>query len=155
MTDPANAELAAGAWLRGITGLTPAMVATALPDDPKEWKGSGFVVVGPDAGGLPNGYVPWHESVLQLECRAVRPNTLTPDWGVANTLAQHVINAAHANEQLGVTLPTRPGYAPVRITSTAPASTARRVRTDPSSYALYRLDLALNWVQVDQPEGAS
>lgn len=148
--NPATSELAAVAWIKSLTGygFTDGMVATQLPKDQDTWAATGFVVAGPDAGGAQHAYVHWHESVLQLESYGVNPSTLNPDWATANRLLQHITNASRDNASLNVELATRTGYAPVRITGAWPATSAQRARTDPSSYALYRMDLALNWIQI-------
>jgi hypothetical protein len=144
---PATAELAAVAWLKSLNGLGDGMVATQLPKDQDTWTATGFVVVAADVGGAQNGYVPWRQSVLQLETYGVNPRTLNPDWATANYLAELIVAAATGNENLGVELATRDGYAPIRVTDASPATAPNRAETDPSSYALYRTDLALNWVQ--------
>lgn len=150
---PANSELVAVAWVLSLPGISHGMCATQLPKNTDTWAERGFVVVGADAGGSQNPDVPWGESVMQLDIRAVNPNSLNPDWGKAASLAQRIENAALDNLSLGTTLTLRPGYHGARVTSAWTASRARRIPMDPSSYALFRLDLAINWVQVTLTEG--
>ena len=149
---PANSELTGVAWVLSLPGFHHGMCATQLPKDQASWAADGFVVVGPDASGAQNPYIPWGESVLQLDIRAVNPNNLRPDWGKAASLGQRIINAAVEGLSLNTVLHLRPGYHGARVTGATPNSTLRRIPTDPSSYALYRLDLGLHWIQVSLPE---
>lgn len=149
---PATSELVAVAWILSLPDWAPGMCSTQLPKDQNSWAERGFCVVGPDVSGSQNPTVPWGESVHQIEFRAVNPNSLRPDYGLAAALGQRVANAAVAGLSLNTPLTLRTGWHGARVTGAIPRG-LRRIPTDPSSYALYRMDLALNWVQADLEEG--
>lgn len=155
MTAPvlhANNELVAVAWLAGVTGLTPDMVATTLPKDPTVWANTGFVTAPTTVGGaLPAGYA-YRSPVVTVKCWATRPGSNKPPWGQAAHLASLVVDGCYAPDGRGtgsirrVTLPG--GYPGAQVTGAWIPTEPRRSYGDAGDYACYVLDLALRWVEL-------
>lgn len=146
MTLRASTELVAATWLRGVAGLSSAMVATQLPKDTTAWSASGFVTVR-TVGGSPGLYVPLRSPVVTVDCWAVNPGSAKPPWFAANALAELIdlgCRAADVNRTL--TLPT--GYPDARVLSAYLLSEPRRAYGDSGDYAHYIFDLALHWVDL-------
>lgn len=146
MALPANTELVAIAWLGGVTGLTPAMVAAQLPKDNTTWAASGFVTVR-TVGGSPRRYTTLREPVVTVDTWAVKPGSAKPPWYQANYLAELInLGCRVSNVQRTLTLPTN--YPPARVLSAYLVTEPRRSYTDEGDYARYVLDLALHWVDL-------
>mgnify|MGYP001575762030 CR=1 FL=1 len=89
----ANTTMVAVAWLGGIEGLTPSMVASSLPADNSSWAASGFVTVRP-TGGTSSVDNPVRRPVVTIDTYAINPLTDSrPPMGQANNLAELVVNA--------------------------------------------------------------
>ena len=146
MTLRANTDLVACAWLGGVTGLTPAMVAATLPTDNTSWAASGFVTVR-TSGGSPGLYVPLRAPVVTVDCWAVNPSSAKPPWGKANYLAELIdVGCRATNVNRTLTLPTN--YPAARVLSAYLVTEPRRAYGDQGDYARFVLDLALHWVDL-------
>jgi hypothetical protein len=144
MTLRPNTELVATAWIGGITGLSPAMVATQLPQDADTWKATGFVTLRV-TGGSPSMYTPLRSPVLSIDTWAVGRNSNKPPWGQANALMELIDTGCRANNaQRWLTLPS--GYMQARVTTAYFITEPQRFYQDPGNYARYVGNLTLNWV---------
>lgn len=138
-----NTELVGCAWLGGITGLSPQMVATQLPADTTSWKTTGFVtcVV---SGGSPGIHTPMRSPVLALDFWAVNPGSNKPPWFMANSLAELVdVGCRATTAQRWLTMPT--GYEQARVLTAYFVTEPRRNYLDGGGYARYSADLAIHW----------
>lgn len=144
--NPTN-ELVAVAWLgASVPGIAAGQVATALPKDVTAWADQGFVQVTAIAGRAPNIDVPLRHPVFQLDFWANTPNSLKPPWNLANRLAELVRVATEAWPNYGKTVTVKDGYLPARIQAVYLISEPSRVPDDPSGFARYTADLAIDWV---------
>lgn len=146
MTLRANTELVATAWLGGVQGLAPGMVATQLPTDNTTWAASGFVTVR-TSGGSPGLYVPLRSPVVTVDTWAVNPNSSKPPWFAANYLAELIDAGCRASDaQRAVTLPG--SYPAARVLTAYLIQEPRRAYGDAGDLAHYVLDMVLNWVDL-------
>lgn len=144
MTLRPNTELVATAWLGGITGLSPGMVATQLPQDAESWKATGFVTLRV-TGGSPAMYTPLRSPMLSVDTWAVGRNSNKPPWAMANGLMELIDQGCRANNaQRWLTLPGT--YMQARVTTAYFTTEPQRLYQDPGNYARYVANLALNWV---------
>lgn len=153
MTSPvlrANTDLVAVAWLGGVTGLTPAMVASQLPSDNSTWAASGFVTVR-TSGGRPVLDNALRQPVVTVDTWACKPQSTKPPWNKANYLAECIVRACYPrtdaelrNVPRLLTLPA--GYPNARVLSAYVVTEPRRSYGDIGLYASFTFDLALNWV---------
>lgn len=144
----ATSELVAVAWLGGL--FADDIVATTLPkadsDGNLSWAASGFVTVS-TVGGSAHQYYALRNPVVSVDCWAVNPNSARPPWGKAANLAEEIQAGCYAAD-IGRSL-TLPGdYPAARVLSAYAVSEARRVPSDPASYARFNLSLALHWIEV-------
>lgn len=147
-TKYANTDLAATAWIGSLPGFTPAMVATALPEDNTTWAASGFVTVR-TVGGTPEMYVPLREPVVSVDCYASAPNGGNKSsWAQANNLAEAIVAACQNTANFNAVLPGPAGYPSMRVLQAHALQEPRRVFGDKSFYARYQFDLQLYWVQL-------
>jgi hypothetical protein len=143
-------ELVAVSWVGGIEGITPAMVATTLPDN-TSWSTTGFVQVY-TVGGSPAKHNPLRRPVVNVDCWAVSgTTTLKPNWMLANTLAEMILAEANdfdrARREVVITIGTKQ-YPPARVLGVDVLSEPRRVPSDSGGYARYQFDMTLNWAAV-------
>jgi hypothetical protein len=144
---PPTNELVAAAWLaQRVEGLTAGMVATSLPADTSTWADLGFVQVQALPGGVPDLDVPIRRPVFQVDAWAVNPSSAKPPWGKANHLAELIRIAVEGQAySQPVTLPD--AYTDARVLSAYMVSEPLRMPGDPSGYARFTFDLALDWVR--------
>lgn len=136
-------ELVAVAWLSGVDGLSPSMVATQLPRNVDAWKASGFVTVRTIGGG-PSMYTPLRQPVLAVDAWAVNPTSNKPPWFQANQLMEIIdqgCRSVDAPRWLG--LPS--GYLQARVTTAYWVTEPQRVYSDQGGAARYTANLQLNW----------
>lgn len=137
-------ELVAVAWLGGVTGLAPGMVATQLPRDNTSWAASGFVTVR-TVGGAPSMYTPLRSPVIAVDGWACNPTSNKPPWFQANGLMELIDQGCRAsNAGRWLTLPGL--YMQARVTTAYWVTEPQRVYSDQGGYARYTANLALNWV---------
>ena len=137
-------ELVAVAWIGGIQGLSPGMVATQLPKDNTTWAASGFVTVR-TVGGAPGMYVPLRQPVVAVDAWAVNPTSNKPPWFQANGLMELIDQGCRvSNAGRWLTLPGL--YLQARVATAYWVTEPQRVYTDQGGYARYTANLALNWV---------
>jgi len=137
-------ELVAVAWLGGVTGLSPSMVATQLPRDNTSWAASGFVTVR-TVGGSPSIYVPLRSPVIAVDAWAVNPTSNKPPWFQANALMEAIDQGCRAvDSHRWLTLPG--SYLQARVNTAYWITEPQRVYTDQGGYARYTANLTLNWV---------
>ena len=148
---PPTNELVAIAWLgQRVDGIVEGQVATTLPKDKAAWADEGFVQVQALPGGSPDIDVPLRRPVLQVDLWAVTLDangnaSNKPPWNKANRLAE-LLRLATESQAYGkpVTLPD--GYRGARVQAAYLIGEPTRVTDDPSGYARFTVDLALDWV---------
>lgn len=147
----ATVDLVVTAWLATIPGITAAMVGTTLPqpaaDGTVSWASSGFVQT-TTVGGSPGIHVPLSSPVLQIDCWATQSNSDLPPRAKANALAMAVWWACELNTGTEQVLTLRSGYAGARVMSAYLLGEPRPIFGDPSDYARYTANLAMNWIEV-------
>ena len=137
-------ERGAVAWIGGIQGLSPGMVATQLPKDNTTWAASGFVTVR-TVGGAPGMYVPLRQPVVAVDAWAVNPTSNKPPWFQANGLMELIDQGCRvSNAGRWLALPGL--YLQARVATAYWVTEPQRVYTDQGGYARYTANLALNWV---------
>lgn len=142
-----TSELAAIAWIGSIQGFSTQMVATQLPADNTTWAATGFVTVAV-VGGSPDIYLPVKKPVLQVDCYAVKPGSNKPPWWKANVLAERIRYATLARTGFNRLLtPSANGvaYPSANVRAAYLVTEPRRVFGDLSDYAIYSMDLLLEW----------
>jgi len=141
-------ELVAAAWLaQRVDDLTSAMVATTLPSDTSKWADAGFVQAQAVAGGRVSLDLPVRRPVVTLDFWAVSPGSNRPPWGLANRLVELVRHAVEA-QTYGQPVTLGGAYLGARVQAVYAATAAARVEGDPSGYARYTQDLAIDWVLI-------
>lgn len=150
MTEHATTELVATAWLATIPGITAAMAGTQLPrpaaDGTVSWAATGFVQTTP-VGGDFGMYTALASPVVQVDCWATQSNSDLPPLAKANALAMAVAWAAVENTGIETVLNLRAGYAAARVMSAYLLGAPRPLYGDPSDYARYTMNVAMNWVE--------
>lgn len=148
---PTN-ELVGVAWLsQRVPGLEASQVATSLPRPEAQvpsWADDGFVQVQAIPGGVPHVDLPVRKPALQVDCWGASSTSSKPQWGQANRLAELIRNATESDAALygrPVTLPA--GYLGAIVLSVYLISEPMRMSGDPSGYARFSFDLALDWVR--------
>lgn len=144
-----TAERVAVAWLGAVDGLAPGYVGTELPSDPATWLESGYVQIQALPGGATDIDVPqWRRAVLQLDTWATGgPSSISPPWNLAAHLAEHVRDAIES-QAYGQVIDLGPHYYDARVQAVYFTTEPRRILDDPSGYARFTTDLALDWVRV-------
>lgn len=144
---PTN-ELVAVAWLsQRVPGITAGQVATSLPSDPAAWAAEGFVQVQAIPGGAPDIDVPVRHPVLQVDTWAATPSSSKPPWNKANRLAELIRVATEEAQTYGRPVDLPADYLGARVQAAYLVSEVLRVPGDPSGYARFTFDLALDWVR--------
>lgn len=149
---PTN-ELVAVAWLsQRVPGLDAAQVATTLPRDTEAWALGGFVQVQAIPGGVPSVDIPVRHPVFQVDCWATSSTTKSSSsklpWNLANYLAEIIRDATESDDaRYGAPVTLRDGYLGARVQAAYLVSEPQRVLNDPSGFARFTLDLAIDWVR--------
>lgn len=149
---PTN-ELVGVAWLRQrVAGLDASQVATTLPRDPSTWLNGQFLQCTMLSGRNAMIDVPIRVPVFTLDAWAThstpKSSQAQPPWNAANALMELVYQATLDSVQQfgrGVSLPA--AYAPARVQSVYFVTEPTRVVSDPSGYARFTADLAVDWVR--------
>lgn len=145
----ARSELVAVAFIKTMSGIaTNGMVATQLPEDNTSWAASGFIRCGPVVGGSPALYVPIRKPVIQVTCYAVNPNTMFPDWGKAEELANLIVEGSYDMSRLHKALTVRSGVSDALVMNATVLTEPNRIPNDVGAYASYVLDLELTWKEI-------
>ena len=150
---PPTNELVAVAWLgQNVTGLSSTIVGTGLPKDTTKWADTGFLQVTALPSGVPDVDVPVRRPRLQLDGWATAntsgtASSIKPPWNLANRLLE-LVRVATEDAQTGkygaeVTMPAN--YSPARVLAAYLITEPTRVLDDPSGYARFTADLALDW----------
>lgn len=145
---PTN-ELVAQTWLsERVAGLTPSMVATALPDDPTKWADLGFVQVQAIPGARADIDLPEaRKPIVQVDYWACAVGSAKPQWRKAARLVE-LVRLACEQQTYGRPLLTLPAsYLGARVQAVYAIDEASRVLDDPSGYARFTQDLAVDWVR--------
>lgn len=149
---PTN-EVVGVAWLaQRVPGLTAAMVATSLPGPDNggalPWQETGFVQLQHISGRGAEVDIPVRRPVFQLDAYfAPKVGSIKPPWGEANALLELVRDATEVSTALygrPLTLPA--AFRVARVQAAYLITEPVRITADPSGYARYSLDLAIDWV---------
>lgn len=152
---PPTNELVAVAWLsQRVAGLTADIVGTGLPKDTTKWADTGFLQVTAIPSGLAEVDVPIRRPRLQLDGWATAntsgtSSSIKPPWNLANRLLE-LVRIATEDAQTGyygaeVTMPAN--YSPARVLAAYLITEPMRVLDDPSGYARFTADLAVDWAR--------
>jgi hypothetical protein len=145
---PPTNELVAQAWLsQRVVGVSPGQVATTLPKDTAAWADAGFIQVQALPGGSVDIDTYIRHPVVQLDFYATRPNSDKPPWNLANRLVELVRIATEDAQEYGKPVDLPPDYMAARVLAVYPIGEPTRVTDDPSGYARFTLDLAVDWVR--------
>lgn len=152
MTDPTGPypptnELVAVAWLGDrVAGVVAGQVATTLPKDTSAWAAAGFLQVQAIPGGIPSVDGFGRHPIVQLDAWATVTGSDKPPWNLANRLLELVRIATEGAQVYGkaVTLPA--DYSAARVLAAYLVTEPTRVPGDPSGYARFTADLAIDWV---------
>lgn len=134
-------EQVAVAWLKTVTGVPAAKVATALPGDTTAWADTGFLTVR-SLGGAGDVDLPRALAAVQVDAWACTVNSQKPPWGLAGHLAGLVWQGCYDQPQPGRFVVLDDFY-PARVSAVFPLSQPRRIPGDEAGFARYELDLQL------------
>lgn len=145
---PPNVELVAQAWIAAYAGIPAGQVATSLPKV-TTWTNDGFLQVRAVVGGSSEPTLPQRRtSVVQLDAWGAKAsNTVRPLWGVASVLIERVrIATFNGTQGFGkpLSMPIS-GYLPARPLAAYLTREPTRVEGDPSGFARFTCDLAVDW----------
>lgn len=146
-----TSELVAQFWIGSIPGLSTQMVATTLPSDDTTWTSTGFITVAV-VGGTPSADLPVKRPVMQVDCWSVKPGSNRPLWWKANVLAETIRYATLQRTGINrLLIPSSAGVPyPRAVVQTAYLLTEpRRMYSDAADYARYSMDLAIEWLTVN------
>lgn len=147
MSFPPTNALVAAAWIaQRVPGFTSAMVATQLPRDTTTWATSGFVQVTPITG-TPDVDIDVRRPLVQIDTWATSGGT-NPPVGKANVLAERIRIATFDGALYGRPVVTKDGYDNAIVLSAYVLTEPAEVTDDPSGYARFTFDLALDWVRL-------
>lgn len=157
---PANAELAAIAWLKTVPGLPVNQIGTTLPQDNSTWAASGYIqpiVVGSGSSSIYYGY---RAPVILVHCWAVNPGKQTPPWWKANELAEKIWARSLQDGNGAENVPTRTGYRNVRLLQAWGCEEPKRIPwgfpsgqgsfVDPGDAAHYTVGFQLAWAELPE-----
>lgn len=141
-------ERVAVAWLGAVPGLAAEGVGLELPTAPTTWADAGFVQVQAIPGGSADVDTPeWRRPVLQVDFWATGgPSSITPPWNLAARLVE-LVRAATETQAYGAAVTLPDDYLAARVQAAYFVTEPRRVLDDPSGYARFTTDLALDWVR--------
>ncbi len=148
MTTPfifASDEAVTRAWLAQLDGFTAGMVGETLPRDTSAWATSGFVTVAV-AGGSTVPELRLESPVMDVRGWATTPGTDAPPWNKARNLVLSVQAGTYRREPWFVPLTACSENAVVKTAYVL--GKPRRAYGDFGDYAVYALNLVLNWVPV-------
>lgn len=148
----ANTGLVAIAWLGGVTGLSPSMVASRLPTDNTTWAASGFVTVRTTGGSSAIDYA-LRQPIVTVDCYACTLNSSKPPIGKAFHLAETIHAATDPTNDAARRAIYRelvlPGDFPgARVMGAIARSEPREAYGDPAGYAHVVLDVEFDWVEL-------
>ncbi len=126
----------------------------SLPKDTTKWDDAGFLQVSAVPGGRsPDVDLPRRLPVMQIDAWATANTSGTassnkPPWNLAAQLIEHVRVATEDAQtgHYGKTLTVKTDFLPVRVQAVYLLSEPERVRDDPSGFARFTADLAVDWV---------
>lgn len=150
---PTN-ELVGVAWLVAyVPEFDAAMVGPTLPKDTTKWAATGFVQVSAIPSGTPDIDLPVRHPRLQIDGWATaNPNgnasSNKPPWNLAAQLIEAIRLATEDAQtgRYGKTIPVKANYLDARVQAAYLITEPMRVTDDPSGYARFTADLAIDWV---------
>lgn len=150
---PTN-ELVAVAWLVAyVPEFTADMVGPSLPKDTTKWAASGFVQVSAIPSGTPDIDIPLRRPRLQIDSWATanqgaNATSSKPPWNLAAQLIEAIRIATEDAQtgRYGKTIPVKANYLDARVQAAYLLTEPTRVLDDPSGYARFTTDLAIDWV---------
>lgn len=150
---PTN-ELVGVAWLVAyVPEFTAAMVGPSLPKDTTKWDTTGFVQVSAIPSGNPMVDYPLRRPILQLDAWGTANTSGTassnkPPWHLVAQLLECVRIATEDAQtgRYGKSIPVKANYLNARVQAAYLVTEPMRVNDDPSGYARFTVDLAIDWV---------
>lgn len=144
---PTN-DLVVTAWLsQRVTGIIAAQVAGSLPDDRTKWADEGFVQVTEIPGARADIDLPQaRKPIVQLDFWAVSIGSAKPPWRKAARLVE-LVRAAVEVQVYGRPVNLPAGYLGARVQSVYLIDEPVKILDDPSGYARFTADLAVDWVR--------
>jgi len=146
-------QLVAVAWLVArVPEFTAAMVGGALPKETSKWAATGFVQASPVLSGSPNVDIPVRKPIIQIDLWGTAntsdtASSVKPPWNLVAQLAE-CLRAATEDAQTGhygQTLAVKAGYLAARVQAAYLVTEPMRIDNDPSGYARFSADLAIDW----------
>jgi hypothetical protein len=149
-----TSELVAVAWLTlYVPELPTSMVGTSLPKDTTKWADTGFLQVSSAPGGVPSVDLPVRHPILQLDAWATsnrdgQTSSVKPPWHLAAQILEAVRIATEGPQtgRYGRQIAVRENYLNVRVQAAYLVTEPAKVTDDPSGYAHFTADLAIDWV---------
>lgn len=150
---PTN-ELVAAAWLAlYVPEFTAAMVGSSLPKDTNKWAVSGFVQVSALASGSPLVDLPVRKPIVQVDAWGTAntsdtASSIKPPWNLAAQLIEAIRFATEGAQtgRYGKSIAVKANYLNARVQAVYLVTEPLRVPDDPSGYARFTVDLAVDWV---------
>jgi hypothetical protein len=153
MSDPVGPYLPTNglvvmSWLgQRVTGIVPAQVAGSLPDDRTKWVDEGFVQVTEIPGARADIDLPQaRKPIVQVDFWACNIAGAKPPWHKAARLVE-LLRSAVEVQPYGAPLVLPAGYLGARVQAAYFLDEPSAVRDDPSGYARFTADLAVDWVR--------
>lgn len=130
------------------------IVGTALPSDTTKWAATGFLQVTAIPGGRPVDIdLPRRLPILQLDAWATAntsgtASSIKPPWHLAAQLIEYVRIATEDAQTgyYGKTIDIKTNYRQARVQAAYLVTEPDKVLDDPSGYAHFTADLAVDWV---------
>lgn len=157
---PANAELAAIAWLKTVPGLPTNQINGELPEDNSTWAASGFVqpiIVGRGSSSIYYGY---RAPVVMVHCWAVNLAKQTPPWWKANELAEKIYAQLLVEDNGRENLDIKTGYRKIRVLEAWCIEEPKRIPwgfpsgqgsfVDPGNAAHYTVSFQMAWAELPE-----
>lgn len=149
-----TSELVAAAWLAlYVPEFTAAMVGTSLPKDTGKWADSGFVQVSSLPSGSPLVDLPIRRPVVQIDTWGTAntsgvASSIKPPWNLAAQLIEAIRFATEDAQtgHYGKSIAVKTNYSEARVQAAYLVTEPLRVPDDPSGYARFTVDLAIDWV---------
>ncbi len=150
-----TASLVAIAWLSLHVPelLGGDIVGTGLPSDVTKWADTGFLQVSMLPSGSPNVDIPVRKPIVQLDAwatgnRGANASSTKPQWNLAGQLLEAVREATEDAQTgfYGRAIDVKTNYRQARVQAVYLVSEPMVVDDDPSGYARFTADLAVDWV---------
>lgn len=141
-----TSDLVVVGWLGSrVPSIAPGQVATSLPKAVTSWADEGFVQVTLITGAAEVDVPQIRHAYAQLDLWATTPGSNKPPWNKAARLVE-LVRAATETQSYGAPLALSGDYLDARVQAAYLITEPSRILGDPSGYARFTLDLAIDWV---------